>query len=354
MVSKVDKEVNINGAISRLLGGLEKRQKDVLEKRYGLVSNRSLTLAAVGKSYDITRERVRQIEALALTAVREKMRHDPDIKAFLVAAEEHLKKTGGIHREDVLLKELKTIFIDKTADQDFMPTARFILEASDRFDYGREDDDWHPHWFATKADQKKAKVFVDDLAKSLRAEKDTVLAGGKFDEYLAKVILSHKLPESVARHYLLVSKKFAVNHFGETGLSEWPEIEPRTARDWAYLVIKKEKRPIHFVELSSLIAKLRHDKKTNPQTVHNELIKDDRFVLVGRGIYGLREFNLLPGTAKEVIAHFLKEHGPLKAPELTKIILQERIFKEGTILINLQNKKYFKKLPDGRYTLSEV
>jgi len=88
--------------------------------------------------------------------------------------------------------------------------------------------------------------------------------------------------------------------------------------------------------------------------VHNEIIKDDRFVLVGRGIYGLQEFGILPGTAREVIAHFIKREGPLSSTEVVKFVLQKRFFKEGTILINLQNRSFFKRLEDGRYTLSEA
>jgi len=85
--------------------------------------------------------------------------------------------------------------------------------------------------------------------------------------------------------------------------------------------------------------------------VHNELIKDDRFVLVGRGTYGLREFGILPGTAREVITHFLQNQYALASRDLVKLVLQQRQFKENTLLLNLQNRKYFKRLPDGKYTI---
>jgi hypothetical protein len=90
------------------------------------------------------------------------------------------------------------------------------------------------------------------------------------------------------------------------------------------------------------------------QTVHNELIKDERFVLVGRGLYGLREFGLMPGTAREVIAYVLEEKGPLHPKDIVKLVRDQRMIKDATIMINLQNKKHFTCLSDGRYCLREA
>jgi hypothetical protein len=119
-------------------------------------------------------------------------------------------------------------------------------------------------------------------------------------------------------------------------------------------VTKREGKPLHFTELVTHINRYRKSKITNVQTVHNELIKDNRLVLVGRGTYGLKEFGILPGTAREVIQHFIQKHGPLPAKEVVKLVLAERMFKEGTLLINLQNKDFFKRLGDGRYGLREA
>ena len=115
------------------------------------------------------------------------------------------------------------------------------------------------------------------------------------------------------------------------------------------LVLKKEKRPLHFNEIASLVSNLRQ-KEAHAPTIHNELIKDERFVLVGKGTYTLGEFGVVPGTAKEIIGHFLKKHGPMKSNDIVKTVLKQRLFKENTILINLQNRKNFKRLGDGRYT----
>ena len=106
---------------------------------------------------------------------------------------------------------------------------------------------------------------------------------------------------------------------------------------------------MHFTEIAKSVTDLRN-KQAHAPTVHNELIKDANFVLVGKGTYTLKEFGVIPGTAREIISHFLKKHGPLKANDVMKMVLKERLFKENTILINLQNRKNFKRMDDGRYT----
>jgi hypothetical protein len=117
-----------------------------------------------------------------------------------------------------------------------------------------------------------------------------------------------------------------------------------------YLILKKASKPLHFNELSTEIRRLRPQKKTNTQTIHNELIKDKRFLLVGRGIYGLREHDVLPaGTIRDILLHILKNEGPMKPKDLIAKVLKHRIFKETTILFNLQNKKYFDRLSTGEY-----
>jgi DNA-directed RNA polymerase delta subunit len=56
----------------------------------------------------------------------------------------------------------------------------------------------------------------------------------------------------------------------------------------AYLSLREHKKPLYFKDIVSEIYN-KFDKKVNPATCHNELIRDKRFILVGRGIYGLKE-----------------------------------------------------------------
>ena len=55
---------------------------------------------------------------------------------------------------------------------------------------------------------------------------------------------------------------------------------------------------MHFKEVAEAISKT-FGKKTHYATCHNELIKDSRFVLVGRGMYALAEWGYQAGIAPQ-------------------------------------------------------
>lgn len=322
----------INNLIKFCLAGLSARQKEVVEGRYGLTGTESLTLAELGGKYSLTRERVRQIEALALKAAKGKT-DGSEFNEFVKIVTASLRNSGGVKREDALLTELCGNANDSRV--------KFLLEISGKFGYSKDDKNSYPYWFLTDADKKKAEAFAAVLSKSADRE--------NFAASFAAAAKTAGLTDAAARSYASVSKKIAMNVYGDLGLSDWPEINPKTARDWAYLVLKREGRPLHFTDIAERVSDLRKKNAHSP-TIHNELIKDQNFVLVGKGTYTLKEFGVIPGTARDLISHFLKKHGPLKANDIVKLVLKERLFKENTVLINLQNRKNFKRMEDGRYT----
>ncbi len=338
-----------NRIIEDLFAGLDTRQRKVLTKRYGLDSGEEMTLAELGKSFGVTRERIRQIEALALNDVR-KSTKDGHLNELTSAVVDALKQTGGVRKEDHLLAEIKHFASEADMAANFANQVRFLLEISKTVVFHREDESLHSHWHLSQTHQKKAIDFLESLMKHLKDKKSQVLHEKKFNDFFHEVIELHKLEREVAKHYMSISKKFGANIYGDFGLTEWAEVKPRVSRDWIYLILKKAGKPLHFGEIANEIRRLRPHKKTNTQTIHNELIKDKRFILVGRGIYGLRETDTMPsGTIRDILVHILKGEGPLKPKDLIAKVLQHRIFKENTILFNLQNKKYFERLPDGRY-----
>ncbi len=337
--------------IEQLFSGLDARQRKVLTKRYGLDSGEEQTLAELGKSFGVTRERIRQIESSAISEVRKHMQRS-DLAALVKHAIEQLTKTGGVRREDHLLIDLKH-FADggKDLPVNFANQVRFLLEISGEVLYHREDDELSSHWHLSESHQEKAKEFLESLVKHLRERKHDTLNQKKFEQFFGEVQELHKLENDVARHYMHISRKFGSNLYGDFGLTEWPEVSPRVSRDWIYLILKKATKPLHFNEIAGEIRRLRPKKKTNTQTIHNELIKDRRFLLVGRGIYSLREHDALPaGTIRDILLHILQSEGPMKPKDLIAKVLKHRIFKETTILFNLQNKKYFKRMQSGEYS----
>jgi RNA polymerase primary sigma factor len=73
---------NLKFATHEVLAGLTAREAKVLRMRFGIDMNTDHTLEEVGKQFDVTRERIRQIEAKALRKLRHPSRSE-QLKSFL-------------------------------------------------------------------------------------------------------------------------------------------------------------------------------------------------------------------------------------------------------------------------------
>ena len=164
-------------------------------------------------------------------------------------------------------------------------------------------------------------------------------------------IKTHEVDKETAHRYLKISKTVAQNKLGEWGRTSSPNVKTRGVKDYAYLVMRASGSPMHFREVAEAIFKT-FAKKTHTATTHNELIKDERFVLVGRGVYALKEWGYKSGVVREVITDILKKEGPMDKEDIVEKVLKERYLKKNTILVNLMNPKNFRKLADGRYTVA--
>ena len=340
-------------AINSALAGLRPRQKEVLLARFGLEKGdgEGETLAAIGDRLKVTRERVRQIEASGVKLAVSNMEGDAETASLLEKLKKYLAARGGVAtREDALsyaatfAKGVRPNHLD------------FLAEASGTFKLHREDEDFKPFYYASPKELKAAKSFIKEWAETLRARKEKVLSGtaGSYEAHLASFVKAQNFAPAVADNYLSIAKHIQKNSYGDVGLREWPEICPATVRDKIYLVLKKHGEPLHFEDIARHINKAAFDEQEAlAPTVHNELIKDGRFVLVGRGTYGLREHGYEPGTAREVIARILKS-GPLRPADVVVAVNKQRLFKENTILINLQNRSFFERMADGRYRVREA
>jgi hypothetical protein len=326
---------------------LEKRQRDIITRRFGITNTTPTTLAKLGEKYDITRERVRQIEAAGLKELRDVVRADQDMMALHEKCVAHIEKMGGVRRADVLVDDLKFVLKDEELTAPYIDLLFAIVKKPQ---YHQETADYYAFWYINKEALSANKKFVDKLATVLKGKKEMVMDREKFDQLFSQVIKQHEVQDFVALNFVLNSKRFSVNAYGDFGLSHWPEITPKTVRDKSYLVLKKRGEALHFKDIAEEINKVEFDvKKAHPQTVHNELIKDERFVLVGRGLYSLQEFGIHPGTTKDVLENILKDKGPLHVDTIVDLVSDQRILKRNTIVLNLQDKKRFKKLDGGMY-----
>lgn len=274
-------------AINNLIRDLKPRQKEILAGRFGLAGGEKETLAGIGDRYNITRERVRQLEESALDYIRENLEKEKSAKDFLGAIIGHLDKLGGLRKDDLFISEIKSALNDKKLHHWHL---RFFSEVSGGFFYKPADRDFNGFWYFDEKDINKADSFFSELEKMITSKKADLLENKSFNDYLSRAAKNKKISDIAGSNYLLISRKFGENPYGDFGLSEWEEINPKTINSKAFLVLKKHGQPLHFSELADKINKVGFDDRlAQKQTVHNELIKDPRFVLVGRGTYALYE-----------------------------------------------------------------
>lgn len=331
----------------KLLSSLNTRAQDVLTKRYGLGTKDSakMTLESIGSEYKITRERVRQIEEHALSAIRKSASYKEADKHFQ-ELKDVVHKIGGVVSEEEFLNDVS----DSESTKNHV---HFLLVVGNDFFKKKEDGHFVHRWYVNDkviSEVEKAikklyeKLSDDEIVTETQIIKD-------FLNHLEAVSDEYRNEEFVKR-WLRMSKTISSNPLGEWGKTMSSNINVKGIRDYAYLVIRRHGSPIHFKEVAELIKKL-FNKKAHVATCHNELIKDKRFVLVGRGLYALSEWGYSAGVVRDVIADILRKKGPLSKKEIIDHVLKERYVKENTIMVNLQNSKSFKKDKEGKYTVAE-
>lgn len=330
----------LRALIFDLLSSFPAKNQDIIKRRFGLAGRVSETLEAIGKDYQITRERVRQIEAATLKALKGDSRKMKRLRVFEEMIEMTLRGAGGIVAE----KELLVSLLGKDYQNiTFRNLVLFVLYLSPRFFDLPETKKFKRTWTLRKGFFKKTRQVIETA-------KDILKNIGKpltFEKLYQRIDLSpvntSQYNEKILRNYLKVSKEVTANLYQDWGLSSWSEINPRGVKDKAYIVLQKEGRPLHFQRITNLINKSKLDKKiAHAPTVHNELIKDSRFVLVGRGIYALRDWGYRDGTVKDVIIDILrKAKKSLPREQLVNLVLKQRLVRRSTVLLNLQDLSFF-------------
>lgn len=339
---------DIKKIVSRLVDNLSDRSKDIILSRFGIGKDDYETLEAIGQRYGITRERVRQIEADALKHVKSPA-NESVIKPVVTALADFIKSNGGVMEENELKAGFATSHFETKPEavSKYEGATMFFLNLAGNFVRTKEDENFWPRWAIDNSHVKNQEGLVAHLSGQLKKEKKVV----SLDEFINWAKKHNAVfNKDIVLSYLTSAKNISKNSFGEWGLISWAEVSPRGVRDKAYLVIKRVQKPMHFTEVASEINKAAFSQRVAlPQTVHNELIKDGRFVLVGRGLYALKDWGYEAGTVKDVIKSVLTANGPLTREEIVKLVLSKRMVKPSTIILNLNG---FKKKEGNKYHLA--
>jgi hypothetical protein len=328
-----------------LLAPLTERNQDVLIRRYGIGDDSErMTLEGIGAHYGITRERVRQIESTALASIRKSPAYREAAPIF-DELRGLMMTMGGIVHEAEYLNAI-------TSDQVLQQHVHFLLVVGDFFVKHKEDDHFVHRWSADQDLADRVHGALSKLYSSL--SNDELIEEGKLmDRFLSHLrgVNAQLIKEEQHKRWLALSRKLARNPLGEWGRADSPNVSARGIRDYAYLVLRKHGSPMHFREVAEAIAE-HFEREAHVATTHNELIKDKRFVLVGRGLYALSEWGYSTGIVRDVIRELIDKHGPLTREEIIDHVMRERYVKENTVIVNLQNPKYFKRDKEQRYFVS--
>lgn len=318
--------------VNSLFAELLDREKDILSRRFGLKGARGETLEKIGGLHKLTRERVRQIEAASIKKIKKLENLETYIATLRQAVEKLMLEHGGLIKRDYLLDILTVIALElnqnkNVTDQDYADNRQlyrnhFDFLLSKLINDGLESVD-HNDRFISSLKLKTSEVgYLDELADSLLEKIDNLKKTLTTEELLEllkqldvytkhteKFNMSENNFESIFKSQIFPDKAALINNnkvlyslmqalknleqnkYGEWGIAHWEEIKPKTVNDKIYLVLKHEGQPLHFTEIANRINEVKFDKKTaNAATVHNELILDNRYILMSRGTYGLKEW----------------------------------------------------------------
>ncbi len=328
-----------------LVRGLKDRNRNVVLERFGLgASANRKTLEAIGANYGITRERVRQIENCALNAIRKD-------SAFKEARGAFSELAKIISRKGWVVSE-ENIFNSLADDARTKNHLHFLFVLGDDFIKMKEDEEFYHRWALNEETCEMVHEVLNRMHQRVKEDdlipENEIIAEFKKQAY---AVMRRRVNEEMVRSWLNVSKVLGRNATDQWGRARSANIRPRGMRDLAFLVLRKHGSPMHFSEVADAISKF-FAREAHLATVHNELIKDKRFILVGRGLYALEGWGYRPGIVREIIRKILESKKALTREEIIGRVLKERYVKENTVLVNLQNTEYFKRNSRGKYVLA--
>lgn len=345
MPQKTTTVLEVETIVNNILGAIDReREREIISRRYGLF-DRKETLEQIGELLGITRERVRQLEKSVMTKLTSMAGDNlPHIEELNSVFTELLTGNGNVAKISDLSEKL-------TKDNTKIDQSRiaFFARMSPAVVFVGENDHFHnAAALSSKFTEKSVKEKVGHVVTAIKK-----IAKPVSIEEVAGAMGNPDAKEVAA--LASVSKNLATLN-GRWGLIKWPMVNPKNIRDKIYVILYENGKQMHFNTIAKSISSSDFKRKdVTTQAIHNELIKDSRFILVGRGIYALKEWGFKQGTVADVITEVLKSAGePLHRDEIVKRVLKKRFVKETTILLNLQGKDQFKRVAKATYTLENV
>lgn len=353
MTSPIQKtSIDLEEVVRELLMVLSDKERAVIIKRFSLDNKPKQTLESIGRSFSVTRERIRQIESSALKKLQRNAGNSK-IRKISQSISTILSEHGGLCREKQIITEIlaKLHGPNSPINGHIVRLALSITPGVLRSDspkaYHRF---WHHKDMTTMAEIKK----IAKASYQITSKRGDVIAAPELVEKAASQLNMTAKDFEKIMSVIEVDMRFRKVNKNQWGLQEWRHINPKSIHDKALIIMRREKRPLHFIEIANAISEYGFDNRpVTVQAVHNDLIRYPEFVLVGRGMYALREWGYNPGTVADVIAAILQEKGPLSKKEIVQKVQEQRDVKIGTISLNLQKERAFIRVGRAVYDFDE-
>lgn len=334
--------------IDQLLLLLSQKEKFVIQRRFNLDEKSRSTLEEIGQHFQVTRERVRQIERNALQKLRRNIENSA-LFTINKMAYQILQESGGLMKEDLLISKLIS------GQTGFSYSAiQLVINLDKRFERFTNTVHFHPYV--------KYKTLPEQFIKSMATQAMKILSDSGLVTKISALVSQlkkltpdeHLVQQQTLASIFQINKNFKVVGNDEAGLMKWRNVNPRTIRDKIFYILRAKGSPLHFVDIANEIVKAQFDKKNlNHQAIHNELIRNNEFILIGRGIYALREWGFKVGTVSDVITSVLKSAGSMHQDEIIAEVLKQRQVKPITVILNLKTKDNFIRVGRFQYALKE-
>ena len=333
-----------NGFLAILQGGLTDKERSVIERRIA-----GETLQAIGNSHSITRERVRQIEDVAIRKVG-RMVKSSNLLAIQSSGEKMLALHGGLLTKDKLLAAvINDLEISGPVNESIIAV---VLQSDFNIQKSKPQLGTNTYFTLPEVNKKVIAEIHKEALKILKKRGDIMENTVLYEMIKINLFANFGKVDTVLIDSALdVFMDVVKGEEKYVGLEKWKILNPSTLKDKAIYILKKKKEAMHFVDITNAIAD--HFKESvKVATIHNELIRNNEFVLIGRGIYVLKEWGYRPGTVLDVILDiFQKAKSALATEDIIARVLKVRQVKTSTIYMNLQNRQYIERVGRNMYQI---
>ena len=341
----------ITKSFTDLLATLSEKEKKVISKRAWLNGERE-TLQSIGNSFtpSITRERVRQIEDSWIKKISRSIK-TTNLESIQVSGVNFVKLHWGVISSELLINNIiKDLNISWDVNYDMI---EMVLQADNELEKSKQKLGCKIFFYLPVVKKEQIDSVHKEALRLLKKKKNVMEKNALYEAIKNNIWNNAELSTVFVDSCLKLFDDIVYWEENLIWLTKWKILNPKTLKDKTIYVMKKEKTPMHFVEIANKITELL-EEKVKVNTIHNELIRNPEFVLIGRWIYALKEWWFNPGTVLDVIVTILdKNWEPMSTDEITAEVLKTRKVRPTTIYMNLQNKQVFERVGRKYYQLKK-